>query len=101
MNSKYVSAAKSAKKVSNKWKKLLKKQHSSVTKRGNYTVETEKKKTISVAIASFNEMVKSKITPPDTVTYGTLIKFIVNIVPLVEVRNKITSNIFIKCSNEG
>ena len=101
MNSKYVSAAKSAKKVSNKWKKLLKKQHSSVTKRGNYTVETEKKKTISVAIASFNEMVESKITPPGTVTYGTLIKFIVNIVPLVEVRNKITSNIFIKCSNEG
>ncbi len=66
-----------------------------------HTEAEERKKAISIAIKLFHEMIQANITPPDAVTYGTLIKCISNLVPFGEVRNKMASDIFSKCANSG
>lgn len=68
-----------------------------------YTDDEERKKALSIAIKLFNEMLQAKITDPDAITYGTLIKCVTNLVPHEnhEVRNKMASDIFVKCADGG
>ena len=66
-----------------------------------YTEDMEKKKAISIAVSLFNELKQSTITEPDAITYGTFIKCIANLVPVGEVRNRMASDIFKKCADEG
>jgi len=66
-----------------------------------FTSDKEKKKALSIAITLFNEMQNSEIVTPDAITYGMLIKCIANLVPKGNIRNKMASELFIKCKDRG
>jgi pentatricopeptide repeat protein len=66
-----------------------------------FTADKEKKKALSIAIALFNEMQSSELVTPDAITYGMLIKCIANLVPKGDVRNKMASDLFVKCKDSG
>mmetsp|Transcript_25010 Transcript_25010/g.28937 ORF Transcript_25010/g.28937 Transcript_25010/m.28937 type:complete len:694 (-) Transcript_25010:22-2103(-) len=66
-----------------------------------FAKDNEKKKALSIAVSVFTELKQSTIVKPDAVSYGTLIKCISNLVPKGQVRNKMASDIFIKCTEEG
>lgn len=66
-----------------------------------FTSDKEKKKALSIAVTLFNEMQKSTLVTPDAITYGMLIKCIANLVPKGSIRNKMASELFIKCRDDG
>ena len=66
-----------------------------------FTKEEEKKQALSIAINLFKEMHQSELVKPDAITYGMLIKCIANLVPRGPVRNKMSTDLFNKCKNEG
>ena len=66
-----------------------------------YTPEKEKKQALSIAVKIFDDMKSSTIVNPDAITYGMLIKCFANLVPQGKIRNKMASEIFTKCTEEG
>jgi len=57
------------------------------------------KNALQVAVSSFTQMRRS--ISPDAVTYGNLLKCIRNLVPILEVRQRMTLQIFKECCKEG
>ena len=60
----------------------------------------EQREALQIAVNTFSEMRKSD-SPPDTVTYGNMIKCLANLMPQAEVRTKMALQIFEKCVEEG
>lgn len=66
-----------------------------------YTPNDEKKNALSIAMTLFDEMRKSDLVRPDSVSYGNMLKCITNLVPKGDIRNKMTIDVFKKCKDEG
>lgn len=66
-----------------------------------YTDDEEKKKAITIAVSLFNDMKKYDFVEADAISYGSLIKCIGNLVPFGNARNKMASEIFVKCRDKG
>jgi hypothetical protein len=64
------------------------------------TTMEEQREALQIAVNTFTLMRKSEV-PPDTVTYGNMLKCLANLMPQGDVRNKMSLQIFEKCREAG
>jgi hypothetical protein len=60
----------------------------------------EQREALQIAVQTFSSMRKSE-TPPDTVTYGNMLKCLANLMPEGDVRTNMALQIFDKCISDG
>ena len=66
-----------------------------------YTSDEEKKRALTIAVSLFNDMKRYDFVEADAISYGSLIKCLGNLVPFGDARNKMASDVFVKCTEQG
>jgi len=64
------------------------------------TTLDEQREALQIAVQTFSSMRNSE-TPPDTVTYGNMLKCLANLIPEGDVRSTMALQVFDKCIHDG
>ena len=65
--------------------------------------DEERKDALRIAVQTFQELVTTEGIDADSISFGTMLKAIANLVPLssMDTRNQLASKIFERCANSG
>lgn len=61
----------------------------------------ERKHALSTAVSTFNDCRTAGFAKPDSVTYGTMLKCVANLVPVGDMKDRMAAQLFGKCRDDG